>query len=104
MPRATHQPSRQQQVAFIECKTFGHAWDEYNPTDVPELQPGMYFDRITLRCTRCHTTRHDYLDRSGGVEYRNYTYTDGYRDTRDQPRPSRAVLRLLLHGHTPNHQ
>lgn len=89
--------SASKQVAFIECKTFGHAWDEYNP---PADGLVGAFDRITLRCTRCHCTRHDYLDRSGGLEYRVYTYADGYRDTKDSPRPSRAVLRLLLHGHT----
>lgn len=90
-------PSRARTVSFIECKTYGHSWDEYNPSSNGLVDS---FDRLTLRCTRCATTRHDYLDRTGDVLHRSYTYPDGYKYAQEEYRPSRAVLRLLLHGHS----
>lgn len=89
--------SRARQVAFIECKTYGHSWDEYNPRNVP-MDKGS-FDRLTLRCTRCGSTRHDEFDRVGEVVRRNYVNPDGYKSAADE-KPSRAALRLMLHGHS----
>jgi hypothetical protein len=87
---------KRRQHAFIECKTFGHAWDEYNPGD-GDLNG--WFDRITLRCERCGSTRHDYHDNRGELGARKYWTPDGYKDAKDQ-KPSRAALRLMLHGHS----
>ena len=86
---------RRSRVDFIECKTYGHAWDEYNPREDP---PAGTFDRIALRCTRCGTTRHDHFDRNGEMVARKYSYPDGYR-TAAEDKPSRAALRLMLTGH-----
>jgi hypothetical protein len=88
--------SRARTIAYLECKILGHAWDEYNPT-VTDGQAS--FDRLTLRCIRCATTRHDYFDRVGEIERRNYGYPDGYRDAKDM-KPSRAAMRLMMHGHS----
>lgn len=88
--------ARRSRVEFIECKTFGHAWDEYNPP--AESLPDRTFDRIALRCTRCTTTRHDHFDKSGEMVARRYSYPDGYRTAADD-KPSRAALRLMLTGH-----
>lgn len=87
--------ARTNRVGFIGCKTYCHAWDEYNPREDP---PTGTFDRITLRCTRCTTTRHDEFDRNGDMVRRQYGYPDGYREAADS-KPSRAALRLMLTGH-----
>lgn len=83
--------ARRRSVGFAECKALGHAWDEYDPRDAG----GRARWRLTLRCARCGTTRHDDLDHYGELEGRQYAYPDGYRDARDD-KPSRAALRLML--------
>jgi hypothetical protein len=90
--------SRTRQIAYLDCRTFGHAWDEYNPTGEQFARRDGFYDRITVRCTRCTTTRHDYIDREGQVTFRQYKHPEGYRIAKDET-PSRAVMRLLLHGH-----
>lgn len=84
-------PSRRL-VSYVECKTYGHSWDEYNPSD-GDLDGWAY--RLTLRCTRCTTTRHDYLDKAGELGRRHYSYPDGYRDPKEQKR-KRPEMRLLI--------
>ena len=92
-------PSRARTVAFIECKTLGHSWDEYNPS-VNGYDVRAY-DRMTLRCTRCGTTRHTYMDRDGSwIGSHSYRHPDGYKTAKDEYKPSRAVMRLLMHGHS----
>lgn len=83
---------RRHGVQYAECKTLGHAWDEYNPRDGGG---GATRWRLTLRCSRCSTTRHDDLDARGEVVSRQYAYPDGYRDPVEL-KPSRAALRLML--------
>lgn len=41
---------------FVQCRTYGHAWNEFNPTDSPS-KPWAEHWRITLRCTCCTTER-----------------------------------------------
>jgi hypothetical protein len=81
-------------LQFVECKTWGHAWDEYNAADNPPR--GSFRWRMTLRCTRCYTTRHDYLDATGHVVSRKYGYADGYRDARGAEKPTRDEMRIVI--------
>lgn len=83
--------ARANRAPFPHCRVLGHAWDEYNPRD----GGSRGVQRLTLRCTRCTTTRHDELDRYGNVERRHYAYPDGYKTPSDE-RPSRAAMRLML--------
>lgn len=61
---------------YIECRLFGHAWDKI-PTNRKSL-PGEA--RITLRCTRCTTLRHDVVSAFAGVLLsRSYDKPHNYR-------------------------
>jgi hypothetical protein len=51
--------------------------------------------RLSLRCVRCTTERHDVIDHIGGVGQRRYIYAEDYRMTRDEL-PSREELRMSL--------
>lgn len=80
-------------VAFIECKTIGHAWEQHNPHDDGDLRG--WDSRLTLRCDRCSSTRIDYIDYLGELGDRSYRKPDGYADAKDE-KPSRAALRLMM--------
>lgn len=80
-------------LQFVECKTWGHAWEEYDSADTPR-RPFRY--RMTLRCVRCYTTRADYLDAEGQLIGRQYVYAEGYRDARGAEKPTRNEMRILL--------
>lgn len=84
---------RKRTVAFIECKTLGHAWEEFNPHDDGDTRG--WDSRLTLRCTRCTSTRIDYIDYVGELGDRKYWKPDGYADAKDE-KPSRAALRLMM--------
>jgi hypothetical protein len=61
---------------YIRCRTYSHAWDEFNPDDMGPPQWGW---RLSLRCTRCATQRHDLIAfRGGKVLGRRYIYPDNY--------------------------
>lgn len=79
--------------SFIECKTWGHAWDDYDSASTPRT-PFRY--REVLRCTRCATVRTFYLDATGDVVSRSYKYSDGYRDAKGTDKPTRPEMRLLI--------
>lgn len=62
--------------AFLRCRTYSHAWDDFAPVD---FYPPTYGWRLSLRCMRCTTERHDIVAyRSGKVMSRRYIYPDGY--------------------------
>ena len=63
-------------TAFSRCRSYGHAWEEFNPVD---MYAPVYGWRLSLRCLRCQTERHDNLDFKGRVIGRRYIYPDGYR-------------------------
>lgn len=67
--------------SMVRCRTYGHAWDEFYPDD---LGPPMFGWRLSLRCVRCATERHDTIDHIGQVGSRRYIYPDGYQTTRDE--------------------
>lgn len=60
---------------YIRCRSYGHAWDEFAPVD---MYPPTYGWRLSLRCLRCTTERHDNMDFKGKVMGRRYIYPDGY--------------------------
>lgn len=80
---------------FEECKVVGHNWERFHPImDTPR-----YGARISLRCTRCTSERHDTISRnSGWIEGRKYDYAEGYIAHYDSPddRPSKSDLRLSM--------
>jgi len=61
--------------AYVRCRSYSHAWDEYFPID---LDPPVYGWRLSLRCTRCATERHDNLGFNGQLLNRRYIYPEGY--------------------------
>jgi hypothetical protein len=84
--------SRTQDAAMVRCRTYGHGWDEWTPVGMRKPPWGF---RLSLRCVRCGTERHDIIDANGDVSSRKYYYPDGYKMTRDE-RPTRPQFRLLL--------
>jgi len=74
----------------VKCRSYGHAWDEFNPID---LEAPLYGWRLSLRCTRCHTERHDNIDFKGQVMGRRYIYAEGYSI---KGAPQRTVFREAL--------
>ena|ERR1700749_3691695 len=79
-------------ASMLKCRTYGHAWDEFYPDT---LGAPVYGWRLSLRCTRCTTERHDVIDSIGAVSQRRYIYPDDYHLMRDEM-PSRETLRLAM--------
>jgi hypothetical protein len=78
--------------AFLRCRTYSHSWDEFFPID---LAAPWYGWRLSLRCTRCATERHDNYDFKGRVMSRRYLYPEGYRTT-GEDRPTKEIFREEL--------
>lgn len=78
--------------AFLRCRTFGHAWSEFDPEGGVDWHRDHW--RITLRCDHCRTERYDVLDWRGDVLTRNYWYPDGYKQA---GLPRRADFRMELY-------
>jgi hypothetical protein len=77
--------------AYVECKTFGHAWDEFNPINMRRPHFGW---RLSLRCVRCGAERHDIIDSNGNVGSRSYEHPIDYKlATKGAKRPD---LRMEL--------
>jgi hypothetical protein len=76
----------------VRCRTYGHAWDEFFPDD---LGVPMYGWRLSLRCTRCLTERHDIVERTGAIGGRRYIYPEGYKMA-GYEKPTREQMRLVL--------
>jgi hypothetical protein len=81
--------------AVIRCRTYGHAWDEFSPID---LGPPEFGWRLSLRCTRCLTERHDTIDLNGGVAVRRYIHPEGYSDVLGEEKMTRAEYRQALYS------
>ena len=75
-----------------QCRTYGHAWEEFYPDDLGEPTFGW---RLSLRCVRCTGQRHDVIDHIGQVGQRRYIYPDGYHIARDET-PSREEMRQRM--------
>jgi hypothetical protein len=79
--------------AFLKCRTYNHAWDEFYPID---LEQPWYGWRLSLRCVRCQTERHDNIDFKGQVMGRRYIYPPGYQQTEPGEKKDRTVFREEL--------
>lgn len=60
--------------ARLLCGAYKHAWDEIIPTSLSNI--GIVSE---LQCMRCGTLRKDIRNRRGSINYRSYTYNEGYR-------------------------
>jgi hypothetical protein len=78
----------------LRCRTYGHAWDEYTDSS---LGPPVLDWRLSLRCTRCTTARHDEIDLLGQVGARRYIYPDGYRSATGDQKMTRYEYRQQLY-------
>jgi len=79
---------------MLRCRTLGHQWDDFYPTS---LAPPSFGWRLSLRCARCSTERHDIISHAQGeVLSREYRYVDGYQQGRDE-RLDRPELRKALY-------
>lgn len=81
------------QDSFVRCRTYNHAWEEFYP-DL--MDPPAFGWRLSLRCIRCSTERHDTISyATGQLMNRRYIYPDGYKMARDET-PTREVFREEL--------
>jgi hypothetical protein len=58
----------------LHCRELGHTWRSWTVTWDKRAK---CYDR-SLRCSSCHTVRHQVLDSSGLVLRNRYTYAEGY--------------------------
>jgi hypothetical protein len=78
---------------MTRCRIYGHAWEEFYPDN---LGTPLYGWRLSLRCTRCTTERHDTIDHIGQISQRRYIYADGYQTEPGEEKPSREEMRLTM--------
>lgn len=62
---------------FVRCRAVGHSWDDFHPTD---MRRPLFGWRLSFRCTRCLTERHDLVDAMGRLLQRSYYYDDDYKE------------------------
>jgi hypothetical protein len=79
-------------AAALRCRVYGHAWDEFYPDN---LGTPFYGWRLSLRCGRCTTERHDLIDSIGRVSSRRYIYPEEYAIEAEE-KPTRDQLRLAM--------
>jgi hypothetical protein len=93
MPAQLRSRRRGDVDSFLRCRTYGHAWDEFTPID---LEAPWYGWRLSLRCIRCSTERHDNISYGTNVIMgRQYVYPDGYKieTGKDGDRPTKEIFR-----------
>jgi hypothetical protein len=76
--------------AMLRCRTLGHSWDDFTVL----MRPPAFGERMSFRCTRCTTERHDicsWVD--GSLIQREYRYPDAYHL---DGKYARAEFRLAL--------
>lgn len=87
-----------QQEQFIACRTYSHAWEDYEP---PDMRAPLFGWRLTLRCVRCGMLRHDIVTQDGRLLQRHYTQPIGYKWAKDE-RLSKDQVRALYYRTTRN--
>ena len=75
----------------LQCRIFGHAWDEVPVGKVIDSyeHPLHYRNVVTLQCLRCETARIDAWNRWGGLGGRRYIYPDDYRELNQRLREAK---------------
>jgi hypothetical protein len=64
---------------YLKCRALRHAWDEHpNPEYSPDLFRAALF-ALAVRCTRCHSERYYYFDKSFDIFSKRYIYPPGYK-------------------------
>jgi hypothetical protein len=61
---------------MLRCRTLGHSWDDF----IPMMKAPEFGERLSFRCVRCTTERHDicsWVD--GSLIQREYRYPDEYK-------------------------
>ena len=85
---------------FVRCRTFGHAWDDVDPTSAEQDDHNLLFGSdiplIVTNCYRCDMRRLDVVNLTGGLVQRRYQYPTGYLMAKGEHRPKRAEFRLQL--------
>jgi hypothetical protein len=86
---------------FVRCRTFGHAWDDVDPTDAEQddfdlLWSGNDYDLLVTACPRCSMRRLDVVGEYGALRSRRYQYPEGYLMAKGDTRPKRAEFRVQL--------
>lgn len=61
-------------ASFMLCRDFGHNWAAWRALPLPD-KTGY---RRVLRCSRCHSERHQDITMSGRIMGGSYTYPEGY--------------------------
>jgi hypothetical protein len=80
-PRPIHlRDAVDREVAYTECKTFGHWWDHFIATNLPAASLG--FERLDMLCTRCTSERYAEVNLATGDLATPYDYwhPDDYAD------------------------
>lgn len=65
-------------TSYLLCRELQHNWKPWSASWDDEHH--NYVRRI--RCTRCHTVKHQRVSRTGGVLASHYEYPDGYLHAR----------------------
>lgn len=79
------------------CRSVGHSWDVIDATSSGKFGGNP----IWLRCERCMTERHDFVNSNTGDLYtRQYVYQDSYRHAFDDnfgdAAPTRTDYRMMF--------
>lgn len=80
---------------YVRCRTYGHAWDDF----LPMRKPAKFGDRLSLRCIRCATERHDIVSWvDGSLLQREYQHPEDYamaeHHTRAEFRATLMTMRM----------
>lgn len=80
------------QIEYQLCRTLGHGWEPFIPFG---KRASGWGQRLSIRCWRCLTERHDTIDMRGALSSRHYDYADEYTLNQDE-KPSRDQLRRSI--------
>lgn len=90
-PKLTRAERAHLRDEYLRCRVIGHQWDEFDPVGMRKPHFGW---RLSVRCERCSTERHDLINARGEVGSRSYVYPEDY----DIPgRAVRTELRTEIH-------
>lgn len=70
----------EREVGYLECRSFGHAWDDITATAPRHKVTYLDGVRVTVRCPRCTTEREDvWSTETGKLLHRKYRYPVDYK-------------------------